>query len=140
VRVTTGVVAVSGWEKALIKNDPTLRHWHWDPMYSYKTGYPSIPDYSKAKWASQAASNEPRFRYAKPAHLPLPTRPQPDLNILENLSGKVDVPHNCEAQQETKAEIKCQPGYATATKPVLLNSDKANMSVHARLASKSRGI
>jgi hypothetical protein len=143
VRVTTGVVAITGWEKALIKNDPSLRHWHWDPLYEYKTGYPSIPANAgrmKGKIASQAVANEPRFHYTKPTHLPLPTRSRPDPNILESLTGKIEVPRVSEAPPQLSTEAKLQKSYSTQTKPELLDSGKANMSVHARLASKSRGI
>ncbi len=146
VRVTTGVVAITGWEKDLIKNDPSLRHWHWDPVYAYKTGYPKVTDseakHSKAKGALQAVAMAPRFHYTKPTHLPLPTPTPPDSNILEKLTGKIEVPQHSEvpAETATAAEVKCERSYSTATKPELLSSAKAHMSVHARLASKSRGI
>jgi len=42
VRVTTGIQQVQGWEQGLVRANPNLARWHWDPIYSYKQGYARI--------------------------------------------------------------------------------------------------
>ena len=33
IRVTTGIGQVNGWEQSLVRRNPNLGRWHWDPVY-----------------------------------------------------------------------------------------------------------
>ena len=51
VRVTTGSYRIAGWEKELIKGDPTLAHWHWSAMTGFRQGVRRISIAPVAIWA-----------------------------------------------------------------------------------------
>jgi hypothetical protein len=80
VRVTTGIQQVSGWEQGLIKANPNLARWHWDPIYSYKQGYATItPESAKStngiiKRPPAGNPGRPAYHYNIPA--PQDNRPQ----------------------------------------------------------------
>lgn len=61
VRVTSSseVVRYTGWEKGLIKRDPTLKHWAWIPIDSYRYHHVATP----------AASGPRKSIYVKPIHV-----------------------------------------------------------------------
>jgi hypothetical protein len=61
VRVTSSseVVRYAGWEKGLIKRDPTLKHWAWIPIDSYRYHHVATP----------IASGPRKSIYVKPIHV-----------------------------------------------------------------------
>lgn len=62
VTVSSEVVRYQGWEKGLIRRDPTLRHWAWIPVDSYR--------YRTAAYRSAATPAVPRKSvYTKPMHV-----------------------------------------------------------------------
>ncbi len=69
VTVSSQVVRYQGWEKSLIQRDPTLRHWAWIPVDSYR--------YRTAAYQSSSTPSVPRKSvYKKPIHVAtvLPTQ------------------------------------------------------------------
>ena len=69
VTVSSQVVRYQGWEKGLIRRDPTLRHWAWIPVDSYR--------YRTAAYQSSVTPSAPRKSvYSKPIHVAtvLPTQ------------------------------------------------------------------
>ncbi|MBI4532496.1 MAG: hypothetical protein HY711_01005 [Candidatus Melainabacteria bacterium] len=62
VRVTTGSYRIVGWEKELIKGDPTLAHWHWSAMTGFTQGARRI--------STVPARRVGQKLYVKPVHVP----------------------------------------------------------------------
>jgi len=103
VRVTTGVEAVQGWETGLVRANPNLARWHWDPIYSYRQGYARLPlqtgkpDTARtipSKISVQtmpAQPNKPVFNY--------PTAPRAD-------SRPIHIPFSPQAIEEVNARYK----------------------------------
>jgi hypothetical protein len=77
VRETTGTVEVRGWEKGLLKGNPNMKHWHWNPIYANPQGLrrirpgsaPSAKEYRFTKSGQRAAVK----RYITANHIPLPS-------------------------------------------------------------------
>jgi len=80
---TAGQVEVKGWEQGILKQNPNLRHWHWDPVYAnihkYKVVHPGGPPRVKLTSgrnrdplsAGRPTVPPPRVsRYIKPIHVP----------------------------------------------------------------------
>lgn len=76
VRVTTGVVQINGWQGDLVKHNPNLSRWHWNPVYVYKQGLVGggRKNTNAAGERSRASAPPPMLpegsRYVKPVHVP----------------------------------------------------------------------
>jgi hypothetical protein len=89
IRVTTGSVEVKGWEHGLVKRNPNLAHWHWDPLYSNTQAYLAAPQLHPrpgSHYINPTKVNTPRSpqsRYVKPIHVPF------NIPAKENVSESV---------------------------------------------------
>jgi hypothetical protein len=104
VRITTDSVEVKGWEHSLLKNNPNLSHWHWNPIYGNPQGRQLIepinePDYLR-RATSKRSSQIPtapvqRNCYVKYVHAPFvipPKKPESELYgtlTANNLNGRL---------------------------------------------------
>lgn len=75
VRVTTGVTEVKGWENSLVRRNPSLSHWHWNPIYVYRQGMnsnrPSRPNFNhKNPNLAKSPGTTSNQHYIKPIHMP----------------------------------------------------------------------
>lgn len=97
IRVTTGVEQIQGWEQSLVRTNPNLARWHWDPMYSYKQGYaligPERQKISTQNYKNQHAKSTlvPQYRYPeaqdnRPKHIPFSSQ------ALEEVSARYKQP------------------------------------------------
>lgn len=92
VRETVGTVEVRGWQNSLVKGNPNLSHWHWNPIYSNVQGYKKLAP-GGAPMRQQGIYRplkgpEPPPRYQKPKHMafdlsqPKPSKPYIDIPAL----------------------------------------------------------
>jgi hypothetical protein len=115
VRVTTGIQQVSGWEQGLVRGNPNLARWHWDPIYSYKQGLGrvgpeplSVKDGQRGNKVSGNSAgsaykyNIPPQQDNRPVHIPFsskalaevqaklaqPVRPRNENNVYGKLSNQ----------------------------------------------------
>lgn len=115
VRVTTGIQQVQGWEQGLVRANPNLARWHWDPIYSYKQGISKLsPEPVKlidGQRGNKVAGNPGGAAYkyhapvsqdSRPKHIPFsdkaleevnaryaqPVKPQHEDNVYGKLNSK----------------------------------------------------
>lgn len=71
VRVTTGSVTVTGWEKSLIRGNPNLRHYQWHPITSNVQGrQPVRPVKTPDKlYVKKHPAKRHKSVYVKPKHI-----------------------------------------------------------------------
>ena len=109
VRVTTGVQAVQGWEQGLVRGNPNLARWHWDPIYSYKQGLARVgpePLSIRNGTGKQSGKAGPSaYQYAVPAQQD--SRPQ-------------HIPFSDQAVKEVQARYR-QPVHVHTDKPIETN-------------------
>jgi hypothetical protein len=80
IRVTTGIQQVQGWEQGLVRSNPNLARWHWDPIYSYRQGYATVsPEAMKTSNGRSlnrvsGSPGKPAYNYIVPA--PQDSRPK----------------------------------------------------------------
>jgi hypothetical protein len=67
MRVTVGASNNAGFENALVNSDPSLRHWCWIPVTSFRQATVGV-DYKHTQMPGR-----PEHVYSKPTHVPLPT-------------------------------------------------------------------
>lgn len=128
VRVTTGVEEVKGWEQGLVKGNPNLGHWHWDPIYSYKQGYgvlrqkPLKPGNGPFAGGQPGKPTKSTFNYpidhhdVKPIHLPY--SPQ----AMAEIQGRLSQPErqqSPENEPETKESVSGQLTNHPIKQPVI---------------------
>lgn len=63
IRETHGSRQIQGWEDELVRSNPNLSHFHWNPMYSTSHSYRRM---SEPKTAAPAPPSGPH--YIKPIH------------------------------------------------------------------------
>lgn len=117
VRETHGMRQIQGWEDELVRGNPNLSHFHWNPMYSTNHVYrrmseptaplavPPGPHYIKPTHEQTAFVKRPsikpihlpmatptsRSTYTRPSQLPLPSSRNLDGSLKPNpqVSGKL---------------------------------------------------
>lgn len=99
VRVTTGSVQINNWQHHLVKNNPNLGHWHWNPIYANVQGLKTVransgPDrFHRRSGPAQLHPNVtvtqivPRSKsvYQRPNHIPFNLTRPPQTNVAANL-------------------------------------------------------
>ncbi len=144
VRVTVGSVEVRDWEHSLVKNNPNLRHFHWNPIYAnvQSREYVSPPPPPKFPINKRPAHHEikvdpshlsfkkaaPRRRvYNNPIQVPTNTSrpPQQDISgVIVNKDGRLVWNRPTPPQKEVAAAFSQDKVY-----PQLTNKDVgANLS------------
>lgn len=95
IRETVGTVEVRGWQKELVKGNPNLQHWHWNPIYSNVQGYKKVgpggpPMRQQGIYRPIKGGDSPK-RYIKPKHVAFdlnqpkkPSKPYIDIPALRN--------------------------------------------------------
>ena len=150
VRATTGIEAVQGWEQGLVKGNPNLARWHWDPIYSYKQGYMKLPVQNSRPDVAKNGStgnkqvlnnnNKPAFQYpvgqgpdTRPKHIPF--SPQ----ALEEVRAKLSQPEKpIMPANQIKREEKVS---AHLTQPAKENIPKEpELSTYGELYSRRENL
>ncbi len=143
VRVTTGIEAVQGWEQGLVRGNPNLARWHWDPIYSYKQGYAKLP-VQTAKPDTAIAPNQGYKHAPTKATYQYPVENRPD-------DRPGHLPFSPQAMEEVKArysEAKMpqapmdQPSYeervnAKLTQPV---QSEPTTATYGRVYSRKENV
>lgn len=146
VRETLGTVEMKGWEKNLVRGNPNLKHWHWNPVYS------NVHCYKRVKAGPMPMKNDVRFKslsrghdrhvYQKPNHMAPPggrnrdgsQRPNPEVSsnlATHDLNGQL-------YRQQVQAELaakKVQAELAAKKVSAQLSTSKVNGSLVAKDAS-----
>lgn len=99
VRVTTGSVQINGWQHSLVRNNPNLGHWHWNPIYANVQGLKQVrannpPDrFHHRSGPAQLHPNvtvtqivpRPNSVYQRPNHIPFNLTRPPEKDVSANL-------------------------------------------------------
>ena len=109
VRVTTGVMEINGWQSGLVKRNPNLSRWHWNPLYVYQQGIVGgshkkvLPPNSKPTSQYQSTKPAEDGHYIKPIHVPFNPKALAAVEAArgtllekrtnEAVSGKIQPPH-----------------------------------------------
>jgi len=121
VRVTTGMVQVNGWQNQLLKRNPSLSHWHWNPIYSYKQGLVGGGEKGAAIQGKHPSRQYPTAReypaahreashYIKPVHVPFNPEAKATTEEHDTVAGKL---HNQAVSGMVKpGAAKTKPGVA----------------------------
>lgn len=143
VRITTDAVEVKGWEQALCRNNPNLKHWHWNPIYGNPQSHIYVepenePDYfhrmvKKQKQQNPGVVIAPRKSvYVKYIHLPnIPPPPKKETNVIltaNNLNGRLS--HENVAGQLSHEKVGAMLSHEK------VGGMLANRDVSAQLASR----
>ncbi|HEY9784557.1 MAG TPA: hypothetical protein V6D17_04075 [Candidatus Obscuribacterales bacterium] len=82
MRETIGTIETRGWERTLIKGNPNLKHWHWNPIYSTVHGYKRVkPGSMKLRqevYFKPIKEPPEKRRYPKQNHVAFPIGRNPD--------------------------------------------------------------
>ncbi|HEY9679752.1 MAG TPA: hypothetical protein V6C76_17245 [Drouetiella sp.] len=107
VRVTTGSVQIDNWQHDLVKDNPNLGHWHWNPIYANTQGLKAIgvkaqpdryrhnggPHQIHPNTTVQAIKPRPGSVYIRPNHIPFNTSRKTDNNNSNNIAGVLRSPN-----------------------------------------------
>ncbi|MGH9548614.1 MAG: hypothetical protein ACRD72_25525 [Candidatus Angelobacter sp.] len=96
VRETIGTVETKGWEANLVRGNPNLAHWHWDPIYSNPQGMKYISPINIGGKQSAPTGGH----YIKPAHVPtiIPVQHRDELQDYKDAIAR-------RHQEEVKAQL-----------------------------------
>ncbi|MBC7999098.1 MAG: hypothetical protein IAF58_14205 [Leptolyngbya sp.] len=92
VRETKGTVEIKGWEKGLLKRNPNLKRWHWNPITAnYNRMKPIVPGKDPWKVARQHRKDRSAMRpnvqrYMRPNHIGMPVARNSDGSHRQNPS------------------------------------------------------
>ncbi|PWT97518.1 MAG: hypothetical protein C5B53_07950 [Candidatus Melainabacteria bacterium] len=103
VRVTTGVVEIDGWQNGLVKRNPNLSRWHWNPLYVYKQGIvggrqkgvPVPGNQPTSKYQSNKPAED--SHYIKPMHVPFNPKALAEVEARGAVSGALSEKRTNEA-------------------------------------------
>jgi hypothetical protein len=153
VRVTTGVVQINGWQGDLVKHNPNLSRWHWNPVYVYKQGLVGggRKNTSPAGQSIRSSAPPPMLpegsRYVKPVHVPFNPKALAEVEAKAQAKGLL-----MQNRSNETVQGKLQPGVKereTALAPPAQSTLKqaeystydttqihSNASVHGELKEK----
>ncbi len=145
VRVTVGSVEVRDWQHGLVKNNPNLRHFHWNPIYAnvQSREYVSPPPPPKFPVNTRPAHHEIKVEPAKvdPSHLSF-KKAAPRRRIYTN---PIQAPTNPSrpVQQDISGVIVNKDGRLVWNRPTAPNKEVAAAfsqdKVYPQLTNKDVG-
>jgi hypothetical protein len=148
-------VQVRGWQGDLIKHNPGLAHWHWDPIYSYKQGVEGgikrkAQESGNPRSANQQSSNQPSNQpapprsykvthYVKPIHVPFNPKAQAEVMARTNHSLMLSQPAISDRvqlmKQPPKLQLQAPFTYEQMDATSDFNSNAASAAVKGRLTT-----
>jgi hypothetical protein len=100
---------INGWQSGLVKRNPNLSRWHWNPLYVYQQGIVGgshkkvLPPNSKPTSQYQSTKPAEDGHYIKPIHVPFNPKALAAVEAArgtllekrtnEAVSGKIQPPH-----------------------------------------------
>ncbi len=79
VSITVGCIEYKNWEENLVRNNPNLRHYHWNPIYSNVQAVhlvgPMNPPPMRGTWGPKKQGTPPGFPKERPLFYKKPTTP-----------------------------------------------------------------
>ena len=133
VRVTTGIQQVQGWEQGLVRGNPNLARWHWDPIYSYKQGYARLSP-EPAKLMNGQPGNKiggkpgaPAYKYNVPAqqddrpnHIPFSSKALSEVQARYSQPEKTKPPRTqARSENNVFGQISNKQTQATVMSPTV---------------------